>query len=251
MELPLDIIKTPLGIAALALFALFWILRFTAEKKNVARLQPRWLLHLVTALAVVVFVAGALASVQSVKEGLGSVLGLAEQPARWHGFYGDIGDDGKPVDGKGKSVISTETHTLKFSRDDNSVAGTTTGPVMDGGQQKMRTWAIQGFYTADFLAFTQISRKTDNKPEISPNGVNSYYLQKSSGGYVGSILLRDCGTHANYICPYAMTTDQIGPSDARSRWPRAFEGHCEKLELDLDAPRELVCAAKIRTTGTN
>ena len=159
----------------------------------------------------------------------------AAQINEWRGFYGDIDPTGKP-----RPEPVRETLKVIFEPD-HTISASSTGPVKIGNISRVRKWVLSGFFTSDHLVMAEIAKETDEKPEINPNGVSIYYLQKLGSDYTGTIIYRDCVTRAVFRCPFAMTTDK-DVETPRTRWPALFQRVCEREPLDPDTNRQFAAA---------
>jgi hypothetical protein len=137
----------------------------------------------------------------------------------WYGFFGDWDDNRS-------TYVTREVITLNFEND-RRVTGVTKGLVIEADKEVSKTWEFQGFYTADYLVLTYLTK------EPIPRGIGSYFLQRSGGDeYVGVLIARDCKNKVILKCPYALSKNDMNVERARERWPVLFGRQCDVLDLD-------------------
>jgi hypothetical protein len=155
---------------------------------------------------------------------------------KWRAFYAGLDADGNP-----DPEIAREELELAFDTSNHAVSGFSIG----SSGTHVTKWELVGFFTTDHLTMVETAKEIDGKPERNPGGVSTYYLQRGSAEFTGTIIYKDCAVHAVLKCPVAMTSNlaTANTKDARSRWPALFGQICKKEPLDPDENRRLACAA--------
>jgi hypothetical protein len=146
-----------------------------------------------------------------------------------YGYYGELDKDGK------KTNVLKETHNLRFSESSPIVVGSISGPASYQGKPIQRTWLVRGFARDPELVLNilTISSKDDPKP---PTGIGTYYLatNEANRDYTGTAVYLDCD-HKVVQCPYALTSEDLSPQQAKVRWPELFKQECKPINLTPDA----------------
>jgi hypothetical protein len=144
----------------------------------------------------------------------------------YYGYYGDVKDDGTPT-------ISDETLSIEFMPN-SEVKAKAKGDVKNKDGRIPRVWNFHGFQKGYRLSMSFSTAQTNEDP-IAP-GIGVYVLeQEDSSDYTGTAIFLDCAKRAMIQCPYALTTQNIDTSNAKSRWPKLFERSCAVLDLIPDS----------------
>jgi len=149
---------------------------------------------------------------------------VATSATTYYGYYGDL-------DKNDKTTIRQET--LQLSEGSVVITGTSTGVVMDEGNQVQKNWRYQGQRDADALAltFTTIPDKNDSEP----SGIGAYQLQKlGSATYTGTAIFWDCELRSFVQCPYVLSQQNIDTDKAKSQWPGVLGRSCGRIDLTPD-----------------
>ncbi|MBI3631142.1 MAG: hypothetical protein HY221_02290 [Candidatus Sungbacteria bacterium] len=128
-------------------------------------------------------------------------------PPTWYGYYGDW-------DPKRVPYVAKEELNLTFEKP--VVRGTSEGFVTTSEGPKKIAWNFYGFEVAEYVTLSYMSRSVSDGP--GPIGIGSYFLRRSSDGFVGSIITRYM-TNVILKCPYRLTRKDITTEAAKKEWP--------------------------------
>lgn len=148
--------------------------------------------------------------------------GTLEPPRTLYGYYGDLSKDGKTTD------VSKETYSLQFGKTSPEVVGEVSGPVIVEDKRIQRRWAIRGIRRDPRMVLTILAIPSKDDP--TAKGIGTYYVAKNGDDYTGTAIYLDC-VHRVVECPYALSSEDVSPDQARGRWAELFNRKCEKRDL--------------------
>jgi hypothetical protein len=222
----LELLSSPLGILAFALFVIFWCTRVVISYVPPQEGKPdgefvirhpwqRHLIHFNTAVAVVVFVAALLFTLKPVWS---YVTGQTD--GVWYGFFGDLDDKNEPI-------IEPETIKLVFSPvKDNTLTATSDWISHEHGKDVSKHGEYKGYYNGQFIAMSYVTREIDKKRTDTPTGFGSYLIQQDGAHVrIGKMMYSDCKLNA-FVCPYVMTDERVSLEAAKTLWPFLLSDRC-------------------------